>query len=85
MTSLLGQKVYSKEDELLDVKYRFPAAVFQLRDAGLILCAVDQNGKEAYKKIGFDELPTLDPSSTYAEICFCVEEEEQTKSLVAAG
>jgi hypothetical protein len=85
VTSLLGQKVYSKEDELLDVKYCFPSAVFQLRDAGLILCAVDQNGKEAYKKIGFDELPTLDPPSTYAEICFCVEEEEQTTVIGGGG
>ena len=85
VTALLGQKVYGPGDDLLDVKYRFPAAALLLNNAGLILCAVDKNGKEAYKKIGFDELSMPDPPTTYAEICFCVEEDEQTKVISGGG
>lgn len=85
VTSLLGQKTYGPGDDLLDVKYRFPAAVFQLQNAGLILCAVDNNGKEIYKKIGFDKLSSPDPPTTFARICFCVEEEEQSKVISGGG
>ena len=85
VSSLLGQKVYGPGENLLDVKYRFPPAVLQLQNAGLVLCAVDQNGKEAYKKIGFEEFQNPDPPTTFARICFCVEEEEQTKVISGGG
>ena len=85
VTSLLGQKTYGPGDNLLDIKYRFPSSVFLLENVGLILCAVDVNGKEAYKKIGFNEFQNPDPPGNYAQICFCVEVEEVTRVISGGG
>ena len=85
ITKVLGQKKYSVGDDLLDLKYKFSADIMSQSNVGLILCASDVNGKEVYKKVELEDLATPDPPGSYAELCFCVEEEEVTTVVSGGG
>ena len=84
ITKILGQKQYATGDDLLDIKYKFPASLFSQLNVGLVLCASDVNGKEVYKKVDLENYATPD-NGTYLELCFCVEEEEITKVISGGG